>query len=332
MRAAILLAVVGCSTHGATPDAAPPDAPADAAIADPYDRTVNQVLVTEDFIFWSHGRFACSLEDPCVLEGPAVTSWWSGTGHASPRYTGGVGARSIVGTADERFFVTGLDFESMYLVRDRGVPFAFSVPRALTIGPAIDATHVYWADTTVSFGGYTLRRATRDGDGTDATVLATDVPMDGTPDLLHASGYIWWLGSGGVQRVPVTGGAPTTVAPELQHYPSRITAHGDDVYVVSSPSNSLPGTATEIGHIALDGTYTRIVEVQQPLNFWPRFLVATADAVYWSRRDGNVYRAPIAGGEVETIVANDQAGYAFAVLPDKILVEFTSEGFREIAR
>lgn len=331
MRTALVIAVVGCSTPSAAPDAAPPDVAADAH-PDPYDRTVNQVLLADDFIFWSHGRFGCPLEDPCIFDGPAVTAWWRGSGNASPRYSGGVGARGLVGTSDERFFVTGLELETMYLVRDRGAPTALSVPRPYTIGPAIDATHVYWADATDPAAGYTIRRATRAGDGSDAIVLATGVRPGGLDALVYAAGYVWWNGGVGVYRVPVTGGVPESVAPALAtSHVHVLTARGDDVYVASSVNGPVVAEVTSLGRIDATGAYTLLAE-HAPRTIWTRFLVAADDALYWSTRDGNIYRAPLAGGAVETIPVDDRVGYAFAVLPDQLLVEFTADGFRAIPR
>lgn len=328
MRTALLLAAAtGCAgPSGAHPDAAP-DAPLDAAI-EPYERTVNAVLVAGEDVFWSHGRFACALEYPCPLEGASVTTWRRSSNRATVRYEGGIGARSIVGDATERFFVTGLDLESTYVVRDRGIPIGLSIPRPKTIGPALDATHVYWADRAIDQADYTLRRATRDGDGSDASVVAADVPMDGdSSDFVVASGHVWWLALGKLRRVPVTGGPVADVAPALAG-PRVLAAAGDAVYVASRTQ----ATGVEIGRVDADGAYTVLAQHVTPDAHVPRFLVATDDALYWSLRDGNIYRAPLAGGTVETIAAGDRLGHAFAVLPDQILVELTGDSFRAIPR
>jgi len=64
----------------------------------------------------------------------------------------------------------------------------------------------------------------------------------------------------------------------------------------------------------------------------PRCLVPDGDLIFWSTWDGNVYFASTSGGSVGTIAADDKAGYVFAVLPDKLLVEFNRYGFRAIPR
>jgi hypothetical protein len=60
--------------------------------------------------------------------------------------------------------------------------------------------------------------------------------------------------------------------------------------------------------------------------------VADGDLICWNLRDDNLYFAPITGGSTGSLAVDDKAGFAFAVLPDRFLVELTRNGFRTVPR
>src|SRR6185312_15656336 len=83
-----------------------------------------------------------------------------------------VGSRQLAGDDQQLFYLEGTSLATMF-VRRAGPgagPVALSIPRRLDVGPTVDASYVYWADTVDSMS-YTLRRASRNGDGTDGTVV-----------------------------------------------------------------------------------------------------------------------------------------------------------------
>lgn len=320
--------LTGCpSERAALPDST--IVPADAAAGEVLpDRQVNNVIVGQTLTFWSHGQFICSLEFGCPT-GPTITAFHSPLKAVSTWVDGGVGTWQIAGSEAELFYVNGTDNQAMYLQRIGGAgTAALSIPRPNLMGPAVDDASVYWAEGNESQVGYAIRRASRGGDGTDAATLA--MSSWGTERLTYADGHLWWieLGTSWLTRVPVTGGTPQRVLDNV----IAMTASDDVVYVGRSTYDGTGGYwLTEIGRLSADVPYS-VVASHVPAGGAPRYLVADSDLVFWSTWDGNLYFAPQAGGGVGTIAADDKAGFAFAVLPDRFLVEFSRYGFRTITR
>ena len=331
MRFLVIATLVGCSVparDSATFDAPPP---VDAPSAQPLERTVHQVLVGENTIIWTHGGFPpCSLEFGCSTYGPSLTYWNRNSRTIASRTENGTGSISIAGSEETFFIVTGLDYDQMYLRRVEGIEgVAMSVPRALTVGPALDSTYVYWGESRgTNDGGYTLYHATRTGDGSDRSVVATTESGGPPMQLTYAAELLWWIESGTsrVMRVPTAGGAI-----EQLGFASTLAAF-DDVVYAGSPRSNGDGTYTnEVGRFDAAGAF-EVIARQTTTGASPRFIVKSNEELYWSNRDGNLYRTDVAGGAIETIDARDDAGYVFAVLPTEILVRFTRSGFNSIPR
>lgn len=330
MRSMLLLALCACGQPASALPAdalAPGDGPEDAALA---EREVRKVLVGDHAIIWTHGTFpACPADFGCVVTGPAVTVWDRTHDRLAGNYEGGVGSLGLAGAETAYFVVAGPDFDHMYLSRMGGDPVVnLSLPRALTTGPAVDARYVYWADSVdYRVAAYTIRRALRDGDGTDATEVVT-LPVQPQPQqLTYAAGYLWWVSSlDKLQRVPASGGAIEDLPTSVQ----TLAAFDDVVYAGRSISNGDGTWTSEVGRFRTDGSFERLAV--QSLAGFPRYLVQADHSLYWSVEDGNVYRVDLTGGAIETIAAHDRMGYAFAVLPDRLLVEFTRSGFRSVPR
>lgn len=330
MRLAVVLAFVGCSApaRDTSIDAQADDAP---PVDPPLERRVTHVLVGETAIIWAHGSFPpCSLEFGCSTRGPALTYWSRSARMVSNRVENGTGSLRLAGTEDSFFVVGGPDHDQMYLRRvDGATGVSLSVPRSLTVGPAVDDTYVYWGESSTS--GYTLFRAIRTGDGSDRSIVAT-TPTNAPPaQLTYAAGYLWWLDpamSQRITRVPITGGAIETLAVSS----ATLAAYDDMIYAGPTRSNGDGTWTSEVGHLDANGVFESTAQQTSSDGAVARYIVKTADGLYWSTNDGNVYRTDLAGGAIETIAAHDTAGYAFAVLPGEILVEFTRSGFRSIPR
>jgi hypothetical protein len=331
VRSLAIVALVGCSAperDTAAVDAPPPvDAPGEQLL----ERRVHQVLVGENTIIWTHGDFPpCSLEFGCSTRGPSLTYWNRNSGMIANRAENGTGSIAIAGSEQAFFIVTGLDYDQMYLRRVEGIDgVAMSVPRALTIGPALDSTYVYWGESRgTTEGGYTLYRATRTGDGGDRSVVATTESYGPPAQLTYAAGFLWWLepGTSRVTRVPVAGGAI-----EQPGYAHTIAAFDDVVYAGRARSNGDGTYTSEVGRLDAAGAF-EVIAQQTTNGASPRFIVKANEELYWSNNDGNVYRTDVAGGPIETIDARDDAGYVFAVFPNEILVRFTRSGFNSIPR
>ncbi|MGE0402075.1 MAG: hypothetical protein AB7T06_35565 [Kofleriaceae bacterium] len=335
MRRLLLLALAACGSNPrALPDSAIEDsAPAPDADEDIYNRVVNHVLVLDDRVLWSHGQEACNLENPCANDGPGLTSLSTYSNRAFVWYEGGVGSRFVTGTNDRQFFVTGPTPDTMFVMRTGSTgDSGMSVPRRWTVGPAVDATHVYWADWsfTQTTESYTLKRTLADGDGSVVEELATVEfgQIHYETEIVHAGGYIWWSSPAGLRRVPVTGGPAEVVAPL---YSTAIVATDDAIYVGARVSE--PADHIEIQRVAFDGTVTPLV-TDAPAHWWKplRFMLVVEDRVWWSAEDGNIYSVPTSGGSLTTTPVGEDAGRAFVVLPDKFLVHLGFDSYRAVPR
>ncbi len=325
MRLFVILALVGCSVPARELPDAPPTTDAVPELAP--DRQVNRVIVGEQRVIWSHGEFLCSLEFGCPTVGPGLTYAQRELNKAWTWIDGGVGARTIVGTESELFLVTGADYGQMYLRRLGGSGDSnMSIPRPMTVGPAIDATHVYWGDAAEPFRGYTIRRASRTGDGTDAVPVVTSEPALGMDQLTYAAGHLWWIDAQSVVRVPIGGGT----IERLPVYAGTITSIDDVIYVGTAHSNGDGTWTEEVGRFALNASY-EVLAQRQTTGSLPRYIVRANGETYWSVGDGSLYHAPD-GGPVSAVDVGDQAGYVFAVLPGEYLVGFNRTGFRSVPR
>jgi len=333
MRAVLAaVALVGCSgsAHPVAPDASAPDA------APPYEfrHTTTDVLVTAMDVHWSAGDFVCGLE-ACPAETPAPVLSFADRQPptafvAYEQEIAAVGPRQLAGDNGQLFYIEGTDLGSTFVKRYSGPTgnVALSIPRRLDIGPAVDASNVYWAET-LDGTSYAIRRASRNGDGTDATVVVPTIAVNDATRarLLQAGQQLWWIGTdGSLMRVPVTGGTPM---PAIDHA-DTIAAAGDVVLVSRLVGLGTSQPHREIGTIT-SGTYQPLLTLDA--NNPPRFLTAAENAVWWSNGDGNIYSVPLAGGAVTTAAAQMADGpQVFAVLPDRFLVDLTADSLRSVMR
>jgi hypothetical protein len=334
MRIAVVLGLAAAcsgSTHGVGADANQA-----AADAPPYEfeHRTTDVLVTPLSVHWSQGDFVCGLESCPAETSGGVLSFTQRTDVTA--YTpyeldvAEVGSRQLAGDDQQLFYTVGTALDSMFIKRcDSGDCTALSIPRRLDIGPAVDAINVYWADT-LDGTSYTIRRASRGGDGTDATVVVPTIGVnDATRDrLLQASQQLWWIGtSGSLMHVSVTGGTPASAVDHVD----TIAAAGDLVLVSRLTGFGTAQPYAEIGTVDVSGTYQALVTLDP--NNAPRFLSSAENTVWWSTGDGNIYSAPLAGGVVTPHAVQMADGpQVFAVLPDRFLVDLTAHGLRSVMR
>jgi hypothetical protein len=322
VRQLLLVLVVACSPEGRSlrSDAAI-DSPSD--VAPRPDRPVNRVIVGSSQIFWSHGIFQCSLEFGCP-DGPTLTQAVRATSTVFTRIDGGSGARTIAGDEQALFLVSGGSTDAMFVHRlDGSGDTALSIPRPLVQGPAVDSTFVYWAEP-IDFGlAYTIRRASRSGDGTDASSVVGDRLE--VEQLAFAHGQLWWLENRRVVRVDSAGGTAETTEVTAD----VLLGEDDALFVGRGISEGNGHWDSEIGRFDPDGSY-HVIAQQIALDHTPRYLVRDGGRIYWSVDDGRIFSAPATGGAATAEPATSH--FAFAVLPDRYLVDFTRDGFRSAPR
>jgi hypothetical protein len=244
---------------------------------------------------------------------------------------------TIVGDENELFYIApvgdGYPVDS-YVVRLRPMageaPQAMSIPRWSVVGPAVDATYVYWFEQD-SNGGR-LVRASRDGDGSDATTIATN---GFRPDAIVAvGGYVFLLTQemiSGQQhrvllRVPVTGGVRTSFTPELDW---RIIGTGqNELYI----DDALPpmGYRHRIVSMTVDGTMQTLADDLPQYNSPLWYTALDRGELFWIGSTANLFRMPVTGG-VLTPLATIEHG-PFGVTADSIVYAFDELGYKTMPR
>lgn len=315
----------GADANGGTPADAPPYE---------FEHPTTDVLVTSMSVHWSQADFYCDSE-ACPAETPAVVLSFTdrdGVTAYTP-YEGdfaAVGSRQLAGDDQQLFYMEGTDLNSMFVKRSGpGGIAALSIPRRLDIGPTVDASNVYWADS-LDGTSYTIRRASRGGDGTGATVVVPTIDVNDPRGarLLQAGQKLWWIGaSGSLMYVPVTGGTPMPIV----DHANTIAAAGDVLLVSRLVGLGTQQPAGELGTVSATGTYQALLTFDP--NNAPMFLTAAENGAWWSTGDGNIYSVPLSGGAVTTVAAQMADGpQVFAVLPDRFLVDLTAHGLRSVMR
>jgi len=303
------------STDATLPDAAPEQV-----------RPVTDVFVAPaGAVYWSYGLEVCSLEFGCWYGGPTVSMREASTPATWVIDDSGAGAMQLAGDDKGVFIVTGVTHEERY-VKELGGP-ALSIPRPRTRGPAIDGTYVYWAEReSIVAGVYMLRRATRTGDGSDVVTIASLPDVD---KITLYTGYIWGFQSDGdLFRVPSAGGPVEIVMPHV--FLMNVTTIG----LVIGRSWWMNNQAfAELGVIDASGAYTAL----HPLD--PagavRYVVADERDLVWtsgSEPDITVFRKSLTTDAIDVIASQVRHGNAIALTPDRILYDFTPEGFKTFTR
>ena len=320
----LLVVLVACSSpkrEDVTVDAPlpTPDAYVDQV------RPVTGVLVDSRGVTWTYGTDVCNHEGICWYGGPTATWYENAVDHTWIVDNSAAGAMTIAGDDHDAFIVTGTTHEERYVRRLRGG--ALSIPRPWTQGPALDGTYVYWAEQAAIGTPYTVRRASRAGDGSDGASLATVSSY--VQQLVVYAGYVWLRnGSGTLMRVPTAGGASEDIA-------SGITAMTVTPGGLVVARGGLAGNQpyAEVGIFDAMAAYRAVAQLPPPYEV--RHLAADDRDIYLSNGSTNaltIYRVPVAGGSIETVATDVPHGYAIAITTDKLLYDFTPSGFKTIAR
>ena len=325
-----MMLVAGCGDdmhRGAAVDAAA-DA-VDAAPAPdvgplPQTRQATAVILGATRVMWSMGPQACPIfheGGPCPVPGPTVLTGDLASG-ATTTHLETLNGTAIAGDETEVFYLdhdgsTGTFLARLRLDDSQAVPAALSIPRADVTGPAVDATDVYWAEGDGT--GFEIRRASREGDGSDAqTIATTSLRPNG---MIVLGGYVIW----GSLRVPVTGGTPETftTATDL----SAIAVGPDAMYV----EQYLAGNAqVRIASLSVDGVLTPLTP-DLPQYRGPLAAALDGDTLFWRANDNNLYELPTTGGMPAVAVAGFPDG-TFAVTAGAYLYDFTTLGFQTMPR
>lgn len=303
----------------AAPDAVDAAAPIDAGPLR-QTRAPYAVIVGATQVVWSMGPEACPIFDEggaCPEPGPTVLTGELATG-TTTTHLQTVKGTTIAGDETEVFYLDSDGQAGTFLARLRltepgAAPTALSIPRSWVTGPAVDATDVYWADWNGT--AYEIRRASREGDGSDVQIIATTSTR---PDgMVVLGGYVIW----DALRVPVTGGTPESFTSETG---LRWIAIGSDAIYVEQ---YLPGsTQIRIGSLSLDGTLTPLTP-DLPQDRGPETAALNGDTLFWRADDTNLYELPTAGGSPTVAVAGFPDGL-FVVTADAYLYGFNTFDYR----
>jgi hypothetical protein len=323
-----LLAFTACGGAGRAdlPDSAMMDMAewdADYTVDDYPPRSPTAVIVGDTRVLWSLGPASCALESGPECPPSSSTVLASAAPSDSPSSVASTKQGAfIVGDENELFFMNVDDFNASYLVRvlptsTNTFAEAISFPRSDVSGPAIDTTHVYWADG--DGGPFTIKRTSRGGDGTDVETVATS-PLRPSGMFVFA-GYVF-VGS---SRVPITGG---TLEPFTQETNWRPFAFGPDLlYIV----NYLPpnGHRVRISSMTVDGDMQVLVD---DLPQWeaPTGGLYDLGDLFWTTSQRKLYKMPATGGP-RTEVANNVTS-PIGLTEDAILYDFTRSGYETISR
>jgi hypothetical protein len=161
----------------------------------------------------------------------------------------------------------------------------------------LDQSTVYWG----SLYSYTVDKIPKDG-GTSTILTQNEVYPSGI--ALDAT-YLYWVdrgygsADGLVRKLPLAGGAPSTLVSGLSSRPTAIVVAGSEIFYATTGSGS-----------GLDGTVVRVPVTNVPdagagsvvatAQSGPTSMAADATAVYWTNAGTNV--APDAGGPNGTVM------------------------------
>ena len=328
VRGLVAVAVVcGCSAGHpqARPDATDAPTTSDAAWFD--SRPATAVIVGPDRILWTQQHGGCPLETGCAVDiGPTLTMEERATGVVTTVINDNWGADELAGDDREVFLLLAGDNENTrVLARFRpGVsttPELMSAPQVDPRGLVVDDSYVYWEAGGANGQGYSVYRASRGGDGSDAVAIFTGNLF--IPQAVF-NGYLW---SGGT-RLPVAGGAVEDILPGAQVFPAMTSAG-----LLATKPLDPSGYYSDIGILAPDFSFHVLFpNVMQPyVPLWRP--VADADELFWQGDTATLFRAQL----TDTAYHADPrypfgVGAPFAVTSDAILYNFTRRGFDSIPR
>jgi hypothetical protein len=319
----IALALAACGPPGqpSTDAAVVPESP-DASLHDAArdDRREPVAAVAYgDEVVWIQGGESCPLESgpECPAVGPSVLRADQAGTTIDFELETQHGGRAIVADAAGTFVLLADDTEPERhrLVRlHAGEVLAFVVEDVRSEALAIDDTYVYWNRMGVDGQPGGLMRATRSGNGTDRVTL-----VDRELAVHHieiVGDWIYWVEASALWRVQV-GGTPEAVGTDM----IGAIEKGDGV-LYAWRSN---GSDADLVEIDLDGNLRVIAEA----TLAGEHLTSSGGELFWATI-GEIRRVPVSGGTPVTVVA-DPFG-AFGVTTDAVLHDFSSFGFRAVAR
>ena len=317
MRWPLLALVAACSSphRGAALDA--PDAPvvADASTIDSsaewFAREATGVAQGASAIAWSEQEAQCGLEAGFGCHGPGPMVTLSSSAGITQLAISAYGATGIAGDETGWFYAdrfTG----ALMRVTATSAPTMFA--SGMTSVPAVDAWYVYWFYAGGEGGTRGIFRASRSGDGSDATRIAQ--PTAFQDSLYLFAGDLWWWACSGVCDVyRASSSSPVRTGATI------VGADANALYLVEY------GATWNLVAMAANGTTTTLL-ANQPQQTSPRHLVADGGELFWTNGLG-LYRAQ-PGGTPTLAVATGST--VFAVTATQILYDFTPRRYSTLAR
>jgi hypothetical protein len=254
-------------------------------------------------------------------------------------------------TATDALTGTGVRPRLLYWTSERGAinmipltgagpPAALFSHRSPLTGVAVDASHIYWANSPTSLALPNIREATLTDTNETILVSATE-GLDSPAGLAVDASHIYWADSanGMVAEKALAGGltktlyvsskstAPTGVAVDSSHvyWANSGTGTINEVPLTGGPVTTLAtgqaspwGVAVDSGHVywanSGTGTINEVPLTGGPVTTLvtgqdnPEGLAVDSGHIYWANNDmnGTINEAPLAGGPV-TVLATGQA-------------------------
>jgi hypothetical protein len=202
-------------------------------------------------------------------------------------------AGAIAVDASHVYFSATYDLWKATFVGGQLLKLASGGSVTLAHGMAVDATNVYWGDSSTG----TVQKAALDGGG--ATVMASGLFFPRAV-VVDATKVYWGNGAddGTIQAVPIAGGLPVTLA-TAQDAPLTIAADATNLYWTdSAPDAAAPAVMT----VPKAGGNAKALAAMGLTS--PQSVALDSAYVYWSDADtGEVRRLPKGGGAAETVVS-----------------------------
>lgn len=218
-----------------------------------------------------------------------------------------LGVDNVVQDDTTLFFIRGMDL--FRLSKTGGV--AQKVPGATAWALASDDTHVYWIDWVDN----TLKSMTTSG---DIPQTLAEVKVSSYRTLAEHRGYLYWLSSDGLARIPTSGPSPAAASTlPLGTSSTDFLAADTGIYFISSARNSIGKVDPESGLVTTIATGQSGVFA----------ITADDDHLYWinggSRAE--LRKLSVAGGAVTTIAWLSGAGARNSIATDEQYV-YWSQG------
>lgn len=143
--------------------------------------------------------------------------------------------------------------------------------------------------------------------------------------------YVWGFDRlGTLFRVPKGGGAVEALSTNVISLDV-----GASALYVGRLDSSFDAPSSEIGRLDEAAAYTKVLDVD--VDKAPQFLVVDAQDVFWSgpgttALENVIYRASVSGGPTAVVGAQHHRGFAFGITAERVLFDFTPEGYQTLAR